>query len=500
MREDWIEIPLGEVLSVSSGKGLTSKKMSGAGFPVYGGNGITGYHSAYIYNEQKLIIGRVGVRCGVTHITKSKSWITDNALIVDFKIPFFDLMFMKLKLQFENLNKLSNSTAQPVISGAKIYAYSIQLPPLAEQRAIVSKIEILFSDLDNGIADLKKAQEQLKIYRQVVLKKAFEGELTKEWGATQTNLPTAKELLEQIKEERQKHYEQQLENWKQAVKTWEENGKEGKKPGKPQKTKHFEVLTKSEINELPRLPNNWFWEKLGNVCLKIMDGTHFSPKNIASGDFKYITAKNIKEGHIVLDNISFVTKEDHLEIYSRCDVKKGDVLYIKDGATTGKAAINNLKEEFSLLSSVGVFRTAHNLILPQYLEYFLNSHTTRNRMLSNIAGVAITRLTLVKLNNSLLSVCSLQEQNQIVREIETRLSVCDKVEQSISQGLEKARALRQSILKKAFEGSLLSNAEIEKCKQEADYESASVLLERIREEQEKNSRTTSNKKKKTKTH
>jgi type I restriction enzyme S subunit len=112
----------------------------------------------------------------------------------------------------------------------------IPLPPLPEQRAIVAKIEQLFSDLDNGIVSLKKAQEQLKIYRQAVLKKAFEGELTKKWREEQTDLPSAEELLQQIKEERVKHYQKQLDEWKQAVKEWEDKGKEGKKPTLPKKT------------------------------------------------------------------------------------------------------------------------------------------------------------------------------------------------------------------------------------------------------------------------
>lgn len=120
MKEDWIECRLGEILSVSSGKGLTSKKMDGGLYPVYGGNGITGYHSQNNFSEKKLIIGRVGVKCGITHITQTKSWVTDNALIVNFKSSDIDIKFMKLKLRFENLNKLSNSTAQPVISGSKI--------------------------------------------------------------------------------------------------------------------------------------------------------------------------------------------------------------------------------------------------------------------------------------------------------------------------------------------------------------------------------------------
>jgi type I restriction enzyme S subunit len=84
-----------------------------------------------------------------------------------------------------------------------------------------------------------------------------------------------------------------------------------------------------------------------------------------------------------------------------------------------------------------------------------------------------------------IPLCSLSEQRQIVREIESRLSVCDEVERSIFQSLEKAAALRQSILKKAFEGKLLTSAELDQCKQADDYEPASVLLERITAEKKK---------------
>ena len=141
-------------------------------------SGINGYYSEYLIEEPKLIIGRVGVKCGVTYITRPKSWVTDNALIVTPKVDDFDIHFFKLKLEFENLNKLSVSTAQPVISGSKIYAYEINYPPLNQQRQIVSKLEELFSKLDNGIESLKTLQQQLKVYRQAVLKWAFEGRLS----------------------------------------------------------------------------------------------------------------------------------------------------------------------------------------------------------------------------------------------------------------------------------------------------------------------------------
>ena len=87
------------------------------------------------------------------------------------------------------------------------------------------------------------------------MKKAFEGELTKEWREQQTDLPTADELLEQIKEERQKHYEQQQPET--SGKSVEQNGKEGKKPSKPQKHKEVEELNKADLEELASLPSNW---------------------------------------------------------------------------------------------------------------------------------------------------------------------------------------------------------------------------------------------------
>ncbi|WP_321321636.1 restriction endonuclease subunit S [Labilibaculum sp.] len=480
MREDWIEVELGDILNVSSGSGLTSKKMSGSGYPVYGGNGVTGYHSEFLFDEKKLIIGRVGVRCGVTHITKSQSWVTDNALVVSFKHPFLDLQFMRLKLQFENLNKLSNSTAQPVISGAKIYAYSVCIPPLPIQRTIVSKIESLFSDLDNGIADLKKAQQQLKIYRQAVLKKAFEGELTKEWRETQINLPTAEELLEQIKQERQKHYEQQLEDWKQAVKTWEENGKEGKKPAKPNSIKEFNSPeTELGINS----PSNWVVLCLGNLTTGVEYGS--GAKSLDEGEIPVIRMGNMQSGKLDWSDLKYTVDKNEISQYI---LKKGDVLFNRTNSPEHVGKTVEYKGERPAVFAGYLIRVNHidSLLCSSYLNNFLNSHPAKvygSHVKTD--GVNQSNINGQKLSNYPIPLPALKEQQQIVREIESRLSVCDKVEQNISEALVKSEALRQSILKKAFEGKLLSKAEIEQCKQEADYEPASVLLEKIKKEKKK---------------
>jgi len=157
---------------------------------------------------------------------------------------------------------------------------------------------------------------------------------------------------------------------------------------------------------------------LADSCESIMDGTHISPTNTKSGERLYITSKNVRENCLDLTNVSYISEEDHRSIFSRCSVRQGDVLYIKDGANTGLAAINTLDEEFSLLSSVAVLRGKPDLLDNHYLAYYLNSENGRQRMLSLISGVAITRLTLTKINNAIVPLPPLETQHQIVAEIE----------------------------------------------------------------------------------
>ena len=173
----WETKTLGEVFKVSSGKGIKINELKGGEYAVYGGNGLNGYHSEYFIEEPVLIIGRVGVKCGVTHITKPKSWVSDNALIVKPIITDFDIKYFKLRLEFENLNKLSVSTAQPVISGNSIYSVVIMLPKLDEQNLIVQEIEIRLSVADKMEESINQSLQQAEALRQSILKMAFEGKL-----------------------------------------------------------------------------------------------------------------------------------------------------------------------------------------------------------------------------------------------------------------------------------------------------------------------------------
>lgn len=216
--------------------------------------------------------------------------------------------------------------------------------------------------------------------------------------------------------------------------------------------------------------SSWQDYQLKDICEKITDGTHNSPINTDLGDYMYITAKNIKEEGIDLSKITYVSSDIHEKIYARCNVEFGDVLYIKDGATTGIATINTIKEQFSLLSSVAVLKPKKNKLLAKYLVYKFNSNEVRNMMINNMSGVAITRLTLTKIKQAKMKFPTIEEQQEIVNILDKLLAKYNKIK-NLEQQLEKIELLKKAILAKAFRGELGTN--------NPDEESAENLLKEI---------------------
>ncbi|EPP3357639.1 restriction endonuclease subunit S [Acinetobacter baumannii] len=154
--------------------------------------------------------------------------------------------------------------------------------------------------------------------------------------------------------------------------------------------------------------------KLEDLCLKIQDGTHFSPKKIdKTGEYLYVTSKNIRMGYMEFNDKDYISFDEHKAIYARCDVQEGDILLTKDGANTGNICINECKSEISLLSSVAFIRVDDTKLDKLFLYHYLMSAKVQREIKAQMAGNAITRLTLKKIKNLLIPDINLEEQKNI---------------------------------------------------------------------------------------
>ncbi|KKH15385.1 restriction endonuclease subunit S [Methanosarcina mazei] len=368
--------------------------------------------------------------------------------------PMF--LFYYLLSQREELIKAGQGGAQPNLTNGIVRAWPITLPPLAEQHRIVSAIEALFARLDATNEKLDRVPGILKKFRQSVLAAACDGRLTEDWRKANPDIESAKELVKSIIHE------------------------------KETKSEKRKVSLNSDLEEsvVQNIPESWFESSLDKISIKITDGTHHSPPNGAEGDFKYITAKNIKNDGIDLKNVTYVSSEVHDEIYSRCNPEYGDLLLIKDGATTGIVTLNNLTEPFSMLSSVALLKFPEE-ISNKYIMYYMRSPDFQSNVLDKMGGAAITRLTLKKISNMIIALPPLPEQQEIVHRVDALFAFADSIEAKVVAAREKTERLRQSILAKAFSGKLVETEAGIARREGREYEMAEVLLERIKEERGK---------------
>lgn len=197
-----------------------------------------------------------------------------------------------------------------------------------------------------------------------------------------------------------------------------------------------------ETKEWGIIPLTWRLRDLKSISVKIQDGTHFSPPIIRNGEFLYITSKNVKFGYLDISQVEKISANAHSEIYRRCDVQKGDILLTKDGANTGNAAINIISEEFSLLSSVAFIRLNKNEANTEYLLQQILSGRGQSIIAEEMSGNAITRLTLLKINNLTYPLPPLPEQTAIA----TVLSDTDQLIQAIEKKIAKKRLIKQGAM------------------------------------------------------
>ena len=340
---------------------------------------------------------------------------------------------------------LQSGSTRKRISRSNLAKLEVPLPPLPEQHRIVAKIEELFTRLDAGVEALKKIKAQLKRYRQSVLKHAFQGKLTEEWRQThKDDLEPASVLLEHIKQERQK----------------------------TAKGKYKEIPSLDTSN-LPELPDGWVWARVGDMSV-VMGGKRL-PKGHQYADvdtgMPYIRVTDFRNMTVDMTNLKFL-KQETKGLISRYTISRED-LYISIAGSIGKVGtVPDRLDDANLTENAAKITDLHND--KRYMCYVLNSSFCREQILRLIVSSNQPKLALFRIEQIVFPLNPPSEQHQIVSEIERRFSVADAIEKNVDQSLKQAERLRQSILKRAFEGKLVP--------QNPNDEPAEKLLERIRQE------------------
>ena len=330
---------------------------------------------------------------GRPYIMKTNGCIHDGWLVIrkneniDNNYLYYVLTSNQVYVQFSTLAK--GSTVKN-LNIAAVKEVEIPVPPLETQHAIVSKIEELFSELDKGIAELKTAQQQLKTYRQSVLKSAFEGKLTNE------------------------------------------NVKDGE------------------------LPDGWEWKTFSDVCVRIGDIDHKMPKKTENGKYPYLSTKDITNNFkLSFDNVKLISEEDYLMLSRKIKPEKGDIIFPRYG-TIGKNVLVDTDKKFLISYSCAIIKPNTNLINEKYIYLFSLSPKVTDEIRKYVVETTQANIGIGSIKSFVFPLAPLEDQHRVVQEIESRLSVADKMEQSIQESLQKAEALRQSILKKAFCGELVN--------------------------------------------
>ncbi|KKH28264.1 restriction endonuclease subunit S [Methanosarcina mazei] len=344
----------------------------------------------------------------------------------------------------------SSGVQLPRINFQKLSSYTVPLPPLSEQHRIVSAIEALFARLDATNEKLDRVQEILKKFRESVLAAACEGRLTEVWREENQGIEFKVDILDSI-------------DLGSSVDS--------------------EVII-DEFN----LPDTWKWTTVDSIG-HVKGGKRLQKgSNLVNYDtsYPYLRAGNLKNG-TVEGEILYLQQNDYNQI-SKYTISSSDVYITIVGACIGDSGI--VPEEYdgaNLTENAAKVCDLHG-VFNQYLALVFRSKIIQDQIQNKIFSASQGKLALIRIRKLLIPLPTLPEQQEIVRRVDALFAFADSIEAKVTVAREKTEKLKQSILAKAFSGELVEiEAEIAR-REGRDYESAEVLIERIKEERGKGGR------------
>ncbi|MCC7572256.1 MAG: restriction endonuclease subunit S [Candidatus Methanofastidiosum sp.] len=387
-------------------------------YPYYGATGQVGWIDGYIFDEELILLGEDGAPFldftkDKSYLIKGKTWVNNHAHVLRaIKDISFNSYICHYLNSFDYRNYITGTTRYK-LNQSQMRKIMIPLPPLAEQQRIVNKIEELFTNLDKGIESLEQVKYKLKIYRQAILKYAMEGKLT--------------------------------EKWRENNKTF------------------FEESNSFDNKEVIafEIPSSWRLVELKDVSIIILGqsppSSTYNEKRIG---LPFYQGKS-EFGLIYPTPVKWCA-------FPKKIAEKGDVL-ISVRAPVGPT--NICPEKSCIGRGLAAIRGLGN-IDNKFIFYLLRN--IEKDISSQATGTTFEAIRGDVLKKLIIPLPPLEEQQEIVNRIEKLFSLADHIEETVSSKLEQSKTLRQSILKKAFEGQLVP--------QDPNDEPAEILLEKIKME------------------
>jgi type I restriction enzyme, S subunit len=402
--------------------------------------------SAKLHPEGTLLLAMYGATAGKTGITNIAA-STNQAVCAIF--PKYgierDYLYWFFRQHRYKFIEISKGGAQPNISQTVIKSTKIPIPEPTVQKEVVQilysvqekenfQIDLIPNEYRDSVSKVFYSKNNvtnieienthqldlLNKLRQQILQDAVQGKLVPQ----DPNEEPASHLLEKIKADKEKLIREK-------------------------KIKKEKPLPEIKPEEIPfEIPESWMWCRLGELCTKITDGFHHTPKKQESGKI-YISATHIRDNLIKWSECQFIPEEDHNYLFKKTYPQKGEILITNRGAGCGTPAIIDIDEEFSFQNAalIGFNQVFTN---NNYVCYFLIM--SRKEIMDNfVNGGLQPMLSNVMLGTLPIPIPPISEQNRIVTKIEQLLKICDELEQTVKQNQKYTQELLQVALKEALE-------------------------------------------------
>ena len=399
--------------------------------PYYGATGQVGWIDDYLFDEELVLLGEDGAPFldaakQKAYVVRGKSWVNNHAHVLRARSDIPNA-YIKYYLDTVDYHEFVTGTTRLKLNQAAMRRIPVPLAPPNERARIVAEIEKQFSRLDEAVANLKRVKANLKRYKASVLKAAVEGKLTEDWRKQHPDVEPASKLLERI--------------FAQG-------------PDRPSdRTKHKRDV-EGDSGALFQLPKNWAWCKAYRLA-EIIDPqpSHRTPEEI-SGGVPYIGMGDVTEqGTIDFLNARKVSRQILEEHRQRYQLRKGNFIFGKIG-TLGAPVLLPEPFQYTLSANVVLFQPDSKIANSGFVLAYMRSPIVGSYLARMSKATSQPAFGIQKVREMSVPLPPLEEQNEIVVEVERRLSVIDELEAAVQANRTRADRLRQSILARAFSGEL----------------------------------------------